>query len=131
MNEHFIILETFQHPVRCCCPGQGHEYTVDFKQGDIWCLTKERKYIGCLGWYFLIAFNNEYQFYIHVEDIENLYRKGSICSILDLELKINYLNSKVNEALDEQDRKAFLSYTGELNDVQSIKEKMKYTPVYN
>jgi hypothetical protein len=60
---------------------------------------------------------------MHVEDIEDLYSKGSICSILDLNLKINHLSFKVNEALDAHDRESFLSFSEELSNVQKIKNK--------
>ncbi|WP_235568291.1 hypothetical protein [Peribacillus frigoritolerans] len=67
---------------------------------------------------------------MHVEDIEELYSKGSICSILDLNLKINHLNFKVNEALDAHDRKSFLSFSDELSNVQKIKNKMNSGDVH-
>ncbi len=130
MNEHFVVLEQFAYEVSCCCPGQKHQHMFEFYQGDVWFVTEEPKFIDCLGWHFLIDINNVYQFYMHVDDIEALYNKGNICSIMDMELKINHLSFKVNEALDARDSEAFFSYTDELNYMQKIKDKMNYTGVY-
>lgn len=133
MDKNFIILELFQHEVSCCCPGERHQHIIEFLQGDVWTITNERKYIDCLGWHSLIVVNNEFQFFMHVEDIEELYSKGSICSILDLNLKINHLSFKVNEALDAldaHDRESFLSFSDELSNVQKIKNKMNSGDVH-
>jgi uncharacterized protein YpiB (UPF0302 family) len=62
-----------------------------------------------------------------VEDIEELQSKGSICSIWDLDLKINYLNFKIDEALDAHDRESFLSLSDELHCAQQVKRKMYYS----
>lgn len=129
MNKHFIALESFQHQVSCCCPGQKHQHIIDFDQGDVWIITNGRKYIDCLGWHSLIDFNNEFQFFMHVEDIEKLYSKGSICSILDLNLRINHLSFKVNEALDAHDRESFVFFADELKNLREIKSKMHYADV--
>ncbi|MGE7921328.1 hypothetical protein ACQKM9_20670 [Viridibacillus sp. NPDC093762] len=61
-----------------------------------------------------------------MEDIEGLYNKGMICSILDLELKIFHLNFKVNEALDEHDKELFILFANELRNFQKIKDKMHF-----
>lgn len=127
MHEHFIILENFLHQVGCYCPGQSHQYVLEFQPGDVWLISDEPKYVDCLGWFLLIEVNNEYSFYMHVEDIEELYNNGNICSIMDLELKINYLSFKVNEALDTHDRESFFLYTDELNCALKIKSKVNCT----
>lgn len=124
MNDRFIILELFQHEVSCCCPGQKHQHMIEFHQGDVWTITNERKYVDCLGWHFLVTVNSEFQFLIHVEDFEDLYKKSSICSFLDLDLKIIHLNFKVNEALDAKDKESFLLFANELTNLQKIKDKM-------
>lgn len=103
---------------------------IEFFPGDVWTITNERKYVDCLGWHFLIEVNEEFQFFMHVEDIEELYSKGSICSILDLNLKINFLSFKINEALDAHDRESFLSFADELSNVKEIKNKMNTEEVH-
>ncbi|MGE7922674.1 hypothetical protein ACQKND_05775 [Viridibacillus arvi] len=125
MNENLIILELFQHEVSCCCP-KKHQHILEFHQGDVWIITK-KKYDDSLGWHFLVTVNSEFQFHIKAEDIEELYNKGRICSILDLELKILNLNFKVNEALDEHDKESFILFTNELSNVQKVKDKMKFS----
>lgn len=129
MDNHFVILELFQHEVSCCCPGQKHQHLLEFQQGDIWTITNERKYVDCLGWHVLIEVNNKIHFLMHVEDVEELYSQRVICSLLDLDLRINHLRFKVNEALDAHDRTAFLSFTDELSNVQRVKSKIRYADV--
>lgn len=131
MDTHFIIMKPFCHEVGCCCPEQQHQHIINFRQGDIWTITNNRKYVDGLGWYCLIDINNEFQFFIYVDDIQELHAKGSICSIWDLDLKINYLNFKINKALDTHDREAFLSLSNELRHAQQVKSKMNYAHVQN
>ncbi|KOP63686.1 IDEAL domain-containing protein [Priestia megaterium] len=131
MDTHFIIMKPFCHEVGCCCPEQQHQHMINFRQGDIWTITNNRKYVDGLGWYCLIDINNEFQFFIYVDDIQELHAKGSICSIWDLDLKINYLNFKINKALDTYDREAFLSLSNELRHTQQVKSKMNYAHVQN
>jgi hypothetical protein len=126
MKKHFIILEPFQHQVSCCCPGEKHHHVIEFRQYDVWTITDDWKYVDCLGWYSLIEVNNEFQFLMHVEDIEDLYTKGIICSILDLDLRINHLRFKINEALDAYDRELFLSFSFDLNNLQEMRSKLRY-----
>ncbi|WP_088042319.1 hypothetical protein [Bacillus sp. EAC] len=114
MDKHFIILEAFHQQVTCCCPGQKHQHLIEFFEGDIWTMTNERKYVDCLGWHYLIDNNNDFEFYVHVEDIEELYENGKLSSTWDIELKINHLNFKINEALEENNRESFLSIANEL-----------------
>ena len=132
MNDHFIILEFFQHQVSCCCPGQKHRHIIEFHQGDVWTFTNERKYVDCLGWHSLVTVNSEFRFLMHVEDIEELYNNKRICSILDLELNIIHLNVKVDEALDAHDKESFQLFANELTNLQEIKGKMYSVdvPVY-
>jgi len=104
---------------------------INFRQGDVWTITNNRKYVDGLGWYCLIDINNEFQFFIYVDDIQELHVKGSICSIWDLDLKINHLNFKINEALDTHDREVFLSLSNELHHIQQVKSKMNYAHVQN
>lgn len=124
MNDRFIVLDFFQHQVSCCCPGQKHQHVIDFQQGDVWTITNERKYIDILGWHVGVIVNSEFKFLIHVEDVEDLYDNGSICSVLDLELKMLHLNFKINEALDTQDKESFQLFANELTNLQEIKDTM-------
>ncbi|MFP8641246.1 hypothetical protein ACLHWY_06845 [Priestia aryabhattai] len=97
---------------------------INFRQGDVWTITNHRKYVDCLGWHCLIDINNEFQFFIYVDDIHELQTKRSICSISDLDLKINYLNFKTNELLDAHNREAFLSLSNKLQHAQWVKSKI-------
>ncbi|PGS48649.1 hypothetical protein [Bacillus sp. AFS041924] len=123
MDKHFIILEPFHQQVTCCCPGQKHQHMIEFSEGDLWTMTSERKYVDCLGWHYLIDNNSDFEFYLHVEDIESLYESGVLCSIWDIDLKINHLNFKINEALDVNDRESFLSIANDLRSLKEIKNK--------
>lgn len=125
MIERFIVLELLQHQVSCCCPGQQHQHIIEFRQGDVLTITGERKYVDCLGWHVLIDINDEFQFFMYAAEIEELHAEGSICSISDLELRINYLRFKVDEALDAHDRESFLSFVDELCSIKEIKSKMQ------
>ncbi|WP_313892948.1 hypothetical protein [Psychrobacillus sp.] len=127
MNENFIILELFQQQISCCCPKQKHQHMIEFRQGDVWTITNERKYVDCLGWHILMTVNREFQFLIHVEDLEELYNKGKICSIMDLDLKMIHLNFKINEALDSHDKESFNLFANELSEIQKIKNEMHYS----
>ncbi|MFS8602483.1 MULTISPECIES: hypothetical protein [Priestia] len=117
-------MKPFCHEVGCCCPEQQHQHMINFRQGDVWTITNHRKYVDCLGGHCLININNEFQFFIYVDDIHKLHTKGSICSISDLDLKINYLNFKTNEALDAHNREAFLSLSNKLQYAQRVKNKI-------
>lgn len=124
MDKTFMILESFQQEVTCCCPGQKHQHKIEFHEGDIWTITNEHKYVDCLGWHYLAENNDEFEFYIHVEDLDTLHSNGNICSAWDIDLKLNHLHFKVNEALDQNDREGFISNANELRLLKEMKTKM-------
>ncbi|MNG09308.1 IDEAL domain protein [compost metagenome] len=60
--------------------------------------------------------------FMFLDDIEHLCMKGTICAISDLDLRINYLRFKVDEALDTRDRESFLVFSSELQKVRNLRE---------
>lgn len=104
---------------------------TQFYQNDWFTVLDERKYVHHLGWNRLIAVNNEFRCFIQEDAIEKLYDRGMICSSLELDLQLNYLNLKVNEALDAFDKESFLSFTAQLNHLHNLKEKIEPSLVKN
>ncbi|WP_169891024.1 IDEAL domain-containing protein [Litchfieldia alkalitelluris] len=84
-------------------------------------MTNDRKYTIYQEWYFLIVINEQWTFYIAVEDLNQYYREEQILSILDIELKINHIQYQINEALDRNNKEKFLSYSTKLNEFKQLK----------
>lgn len=119
MNSSFVTLKPFEYELNCNCP---ERHPIHFSAGDILTIEEEKRYVDGLGWYVLITINDEYNIFMFSDDIEHLYMKGTICAISDLDLRINYLRFKVNEALDTRDKDAFLLFSSELGKVMNLRE---------
>ncbi|QCS54035.1 hypothetical protein [Priestia flexa] len=124
MDKHLVVIKAFSHEVSWCCPGESHQHVITFHQGDVWTLTDERKYIDSLGWHSLMDVNREFQCFISTEELQDLYLSGVICSILDVDLQMNHLNFKINEALDTQNRELFHSMVSKRFNLQKIRDKV-------
>jgi len=120
----YIAVKTFDHQVDCFCPDADHSEVVTIHRGDIIEITPERKYTVINGWYALVIINQSFSFYMAVEDIEWYFTKEQMISMLDVDLKINYFQYKINQALDEGDEISFMNFTEKMNDSNEMKEKL-------
>ncbi|MGI8383964.1 hypothetical protein [Robertmurraya sp. P23] len=121
----YIAVNTFDHQVDCFCPDADHSEVVTIHRGDIIEITPERKYTVINGWYALVIINQNFSFYMAVEDIEWYFSKEQIISMLDVDLQINYYQYKINQALDEGDEISFMNFTEKTNDSNEMKEKLQ------
>jgi hypothetical protein len=121
----YIAVKTFDHQVDCFCPDADHSEVVTIHRGDIIEITPERKYTVINGWYALVIINQSFSFYMAVEDIEWYFTKEQMISMLDVDLKINYFQYKINQALDEGDEISFMNFTEKMNDSNEMKEKLQ------
>jgi hypothetical protein len=122
MNHRFVVLKHFVFELDCTCSNCMQK--IEMKKGNILTITPEKKYADGMGWYFLIDINNEHQIYISIYDFEGFYLDGKICSFLDFELRMNYIEYKVNQALDLKDCTQFEHYANKKNEMKKLKEKM-------
>ncbi|AYA76201.1 hypothetical protein DOE78_12535 [Bacillus sp. Y1] len=120
----YIAVKTFDHQVDCFCPDADHSEVVTIHRGDIIEITPERKYTVINGWYALVIINQNFSFYMAVEDIEWYFTKEQMISMLDMDLKVNYFRYKINQALDEGDEISFMNFTEKMNDSNEMKEKL-------
>ncbi|WP_100403530.1 IDEAL domain-containing protein [Bacillus sp. FJAT-42315] len=120
MASQFVFVRPYEHQVDCFCPDQSHCRTIEFRQKDCLTITSDKRHVDVLGWYFLVGRNNEDFFYINIEDLENLYMKGFLYSKEDLELRLNYLQYKINEALDQRNEEAFHSFSTQLQQLTAV-----------
>lgn len=120
----YIAVKTFDHQVDCFCPDADHSEGVTIHRGDIIEITPERKYTVINGWYALVIINQNFSFYMAVEDIEWYFTKEQMISMLDMDLKVNYFRYKINQALDEGDEISFMNFTEKMNDSNEMKEKL-------
>ena len=120
----YIAVKTFDHQVDCFCPDADHSEVVTIHRGDIIEITPERKYTVINGWYALVIINQSFSFYMAVEDIEWYFTKEQLITLLDVDLKINYFQYKINQALDEGDEISFMNFTEKMNDSNEMKEKL-------
>jgi len=123
MSQHLVVANPFTHQIDCFCPGDEQVDFLTFEYGDVIEVTNDRKFTSGNGWYSFIVINNQCSLYIALDDLEQYYRNKQIFSILDLELKINYLHYKINDSLETENKMSFLYYTSELNKLNKLKEK--------
>jgi hypothetical protein len=125
MSQHFIVAKTFEHQIDCFCPGGEHADLLIIKKTDRIEVKDDRKFVMDSGWYSLVIINNEWFLYMALEDLDQYFMKGYIYSMLDIELKINYLQFQVNLALDKGDEVLFLNSTTSLNEASDLKENLE------
>jgi hypothetical protein len=126
MNQHFITVKTFEHQIECFCPDSDHSDEIMIKNGDIIEVSKERKYVIDHGWYCWVIINNYYSFYMSLDALDQYFKKEYILSRLDIELKINYLNFRINLSLDEGDEISFIYHTKYLKGLSGLKMKLDH-----
>ncbi|TRZ38048.1 hypothetical protein CEQ21_21790 [Niallia circulans] len=121
MQNQFLVVKPFQYMVECTCPRPDHTFFLDLHKGDIITVTEEKKYVDSLGWLMLVMIN-DYSVYMFVQELEDFIDEEKIVSVLDMELKRNYLQFKVNESLDTLDKEGFEQYAKELTIVKEMVE---------
>ncbi|MDE5053241.1 hypothetical protein [Niallia taxi] len=121
MQNQFLVVKPFQYMVECTCPRPDHTFFLDLHKGDIITVTEEKKYVDSLGWLMLVMIN-DYSVYMFVQELEDFIDEEKIVSVLDMELKRNYLQFKVNESLDILDKEGFEQYAKELAKVKEMVE---------
>lgn len=124
MIGHYIAAESFEQPINCLCPGGGHSGLLSLHQGDIIEVLDTRKYTIARGWHFLIHINNHWFVYISEKDLEDCNRKCQLLTSIDMDLEANYLQFKINEALDAGNESAFHQLTGRLKELANLKESL-------
>ncbi|MBM6617837.1 hypothetical protein [Bacillus suaedaesalsae] len=126
MNHTFVILKTSEIHIDCHhCTNCPDLEKIAVKKGSVLTLAQEKKFVEGRGWYFLIDFSNEHQLYINTEDFIHYYEQELFCSLLDFELKYNYLKYKVNEALDERNAVTFNTLSNELKYMNDLRKKIE------
>jgi len=125
MIQYFIAKETFTHHIDCFCPGSIHETTITINKMDIIQITNEQSFTFNNGWYILAIINNQGHFYIALEDLDHYFSLGMLVTDLDLELKLNYLQFQIDQALETRDRELFLTHTRELKESSDLMVKLE------
>lgn len=126
MKNDFIVLAPFQYMIECTCPRPEHTFILDLHKGDIITVTEERKYVDSLGWLLLVMVN-DYSFFMFIDEIEEFIANKKITSLMDMELRMNYLEYKVNESLDGLNKEQFELFAKELNDLKFIQNELALT----
>lgn len=124
MKHRFVILKSSVIEVECPCTNCEGLKKIKVKKGTILTITPEKKFVDGLGWYFLIDFNKEFQVYINIHDFEQYYFQQIFCSFLDFDLKYNYIEYKVNQALDERNIVAFNHLSNEIKNLNEMRDKI-------
>ncbi|HEO8419187.1 hypothetical protein [Niallia sp. FSL W8-0635] len=123
MKNEFIVLTPFQYMIECTCPRPEHTFILDLHKGDIITVTEEKKYVDSLGWLLLVMIK-DYSFFMFVDEIEEFIATKKITSLLDMQLRMNYLEFKVNESLDVLNKEQFELFASELNELKAVQKDL-------
>ncbi|MGO4889292.1 hypothetical protein ACJ2A9_16205 [Anaerobacillus sp. MEB173] len=126
---YIVVKKAFEHKVDCFHSGQQYRDVFRFNRGDVIEITQERKYIAELGWYFRVNINNIVSYFMSISAIENYYRENKVCSLLDLELEVNYWDFQVDTALEKREENLFQTGAKQLKKVKELYQDV-YTKVY-
>lgn len=121
----YISTKEFAHNIDCFCPDTTHEMVMTINKGDIIEVLGERTFTMTNGWYFLVKVNNQEMFYMAIEDLEYYVMKERLISLLDLALKMNYSQFKINQSLEVGDKSLFMTSTNNLKELSNLKLKME------
>ena len=125
MIQYFIAKEAFTHQIDCFCPDSIHENTLTINKMDIIEITTERSFTFNDDWYVLAIVNNQGHFYIALEDLDQYFYLGMLVTDFDLELKVNYLQFQIDQALEIRDEELFLNHTKKLKEASDLKVKLE------
>ncbi|MEI5908931.1 hypothetical protein WAK64_17930 [Bacillus spongiae] len=123
MLNRYVLLLPYLHKIDCFRSMDPIPLTLQLKMGDEVRICDERKFVENAGWYVLIEINEVHSYFINIEDLESMYLQGFMCSFDDLELKINYVQYKINESLEKNDKVDFFTYSDQLKKLQQILPK--------
>ncbi|MFE8702955.1 hypothetical protein ACFYKX_20310 [Cytobacillus sp. FJAT-54145] len=126
-HQNFIILKNFHYQVECYCPCSEHAQFLEFEKGDTLTITSEKKYLDGMGWFFLVEWNHNHRYFMSIKEIEAIYNDLKMCSFMDLELRTNYFNFKVNQSLDKGDREQFLFFSEQLSELKNLRKAYALT----
>ncbi|MEM5592979.1 hypothetical protein AAHH67_16565 [Niallia circulans] len=70
---------------------------------------------------------NDYSFFMFIDEIEEFIANKKITSLMDMELRMNYLEYKVNESLDGLNKEQFELFAKELNTLKSLQNELALT----
>lgn len=124
MIQYFIARKTFTHQIDCFCPGSIHAATLTINKMDIIEVTSEESFTFNNEWYVLAILNNQGHFYIALEDLDQYFHLGRLVTDFDLELKLNYLQFQIDQALEIRDEELFLNHTKKLKESSDLKVKL-------
>lgn len=124
MFGHYFAVKTFEHQIDCFCPDGNHAEYLTINKGDIIEVMNERKFTMANGWYFLVMINERCIFFMALEDLEEYFMKEQLLSMFDIDLKINHLQFKINQALDTGDEASFMNFTKKLKESNHLKVKL-------
>ncbi|MBT2686613.1 hypothetical protein J7I93_00285 [Bacillus sp. ISL-47] len=124
MNEHYIAINTFQHDIDCFCPDAYHAFSITIPKGNLIEVTPERKFTMAKGWYVFVVINEQHAFYMAIEDLEQYIKNENILSSMDLDLKINFLQFKIDQDLERGDESSFAIHTNLLNELRKLKVEL-------
>lgn len=121
MNEHYIAMKTFQHDIDCFCPDAYHAFSITIQKGDLIEVTPERKFTMAKGWYVFVVINEQHAFFMAMEDLELYLMNEQILSLIDIDLRINYLQFKIDQDLERGDETSFAIHSNLLNESLKLK----------
>ncbi|MEQ6378297.1 hypothetical protein RZN25_15905 [Bacillaceae bacterium S4-13-56] len=124
MRQHFVVANTFKHRMNCFCHEKKHDCFFTLKEGDVIEVTNDRKFTIGNGWYHLTFINGQFPFYMRPDELDQYNSDGQLLSLLDIELKLNYLHFHINQSLDKKEKMSFLEDTTERNQLIDLKEKL-------
>lgn len=122
MSFHVVVKCAFEHRIDCFQTGQDERCFFPFKRGDVIEISMERKYVADMGWYFKVIINYQHSYFMAISDIERYYKQEKVCSLLDLELEMNFWKYQVDHALANREEKLFADVVNKLKKVKELYE---------
>jgi hypothetical protein len=127
MVTHFIVSIPEGLKLDCLYYGYKKESAIrniqEIKQGDIFEVMDQGKFITGIGWYVLILINSQDWEYVSIRDLENAMESKGIQTLIDLELEYYYLCYQLDNALDSRNRNLFMRISKKYKELVSLKEK--------
>ncbi|WP_050183612.1 IDEAL domain-containing protein [Domibacillus robiginosus] len=134
MIQYFIAKETFTHQIDCFCPDSRHAAPLTINKMDIMEVTNKESFTFNNEWYVLAIINNHGHFYIALEDLVQYFHLERLVTDFDLELKLNYLQFQIDQALEIRNEESFLKHTKTFKEFSGLKVKLNsylYNAVMN
>ncbi|MFD2672119.1 hypothetical protein [Marinicrinis sediminis] len=119
-----VVRSPFDHWISCMCSNCETRRLFHFEEGDRVTFTNKREYHEEQGWMMQVIVNEQYAMFIAMDDLQAYHQQKWMASQMDIELEMNYLTFKIDEALAQRSDDSFRQWSEQYRALQHLYQQL-------